>query len=376
MKITDVEVIVVRQDEVKMIGDGSQDTAVVLVHTDEGITGVGEVDSAPEVVKAIVEAPSSHDQCRGLKTILMGEDPTNIEYLWYKMYYYSYYYTRRSVGIHAMSGIDIALWDITGKKYGLPVSKLLSGRFREKIPAYCSVLMPDSKKEIDELVAHHKADCNYHGYKFGWGALGESEKKDVELVEYCRKAVGDDARLMIDIGMRWTDYKYALRVAKEYEKQKLYWLEEPFAPDRTEDFGRLADNMNISLASGEEFGTMYEFKDMLDNGKVDIVQPDMSRCGGITMAKKIADMAQLRGKKLIPHAFKTGILMGATLQLIAAIPNADMLEYCAQETVLSKNLVKHHFTLDKDGNVTIPSVPGIGVELNEEILNKYRRNAK
>ena len=130
MKITDVEVIVVRQDEVKMIGDGSQDTAVVLVHTDEGITGVGEVDSAPEVVKAIVEAPSSHDQCRGLKTILMGEDPTNIEYLWYKMYYYSYYYTRRSVGIHAMSGIDIALWDITGKKYGLPVSKLLGGRFR------------------------------------------------------------------------------------------------------------------------------------------------------------------------------------------------------------------------------------------------------
>lgn len=156
MKITDVEVIVVRQDEVKMIGDGSQDTAVVLVHTDEGITGVGEVDSAPEVVKAIVEAPSSHDQCRGLKTILMGEDPTNIEYLWYKMYYYSYYYTRRSVGIHAMSGIDIALWDITGKKYGLPVSKLLGGRFREKIPAYCSVLMPGSKKEIDELVARQK----------------------------------------------------------------------------------------------------------------------------------------------------------------------------------------------------------------------------
>lgn len=373
MKITDVEVVVVRQDNVKMIGDGSQDTAVVLVHTDEGITGIGEVDSSPEVVKAIVETPASHMQCRGLKDILIGEDPMNVEKLWYKMYYFSYYYGRRSVVIHAMSGIDIALWDITGKKLGVSVSRLIGGRFREKIPAYCSVLMPGTKKEIDELVAHHKADCNYHGYKFGWGALGQNEELDVELVKYCREAVGNDAKLMIDIGMAWTDYKYALRVSKEYEKQKLYWLEEPFAPDRTEDFGRLADNINISLASGEEFGTMYEFKEMLDFAKVDIVQPDMSRCGGITMAKKIADMAQLKGKKLIPHAFKTGILMGATLQLIAAIPNADMLEYCAQETVLSKNLVRHHFTLDSDGYVTIPDIPGIGVELNEEVLNKYRR---
>ena len=373
MKITDVEVIVVRQDEVKMIGDGSQDTAVILVHTDEGITGIGEVDSSPEVVKAIVETPASHDQCRGLKEILIGEDPTNVEYLWYKMYHYSYYYTRRSVGIHAMSGIDIALWDITGKKMGVPVSKLIGGRFREKIPAYCSVLMPETKKEIDDLVAHHKADCNYKGYKFGWGALGADEDKDIALVEYCREAVGEKTRLMINIGMRWTDYKSALRISKEYEKQKICWLEEPFAPDRTEDFGRLADNISISLASGEEFGTTYEFKDMLDNGKVDIVQPDMSRCGGITMAKKIADMAQLRGKKLIPHAFKTGILMGATLQLIASIPNSDMLEYCAQETVLSKQLVKNHFQLDSDGFVHIPTAPGIGVELNMDILDTYRR---
>ena len=373
MKITDVEVVVVRQDEVKMIGDGSQDTAIVLVHTDEGITGIGEVDSAPEVVKMIVDAPSSHDQCRGLKTILVGEDPRNIEYLWYKMYHYSYYYSRRSVGIHAMSGIDIALWDILGKKMGVSVSRLLGGRFRDKIPAYCSVLMPGTKKEIFDLVNHHKQDCNYHGYKFGWGALGESEEKDIKLVEYAREAVGSDNRLMIDIGMRWNDYKYALRVSKEYEKQNIYWLEEPFEPDYLDMFGRLSDNINVSLASGEEYGTLFEFDDLIKKGKVDIVQPDMSRCGGITMAKKIADMAMLNGKKLIPHAFKTGILMAATLQLIASIPNADMLEYCAQETVLSKGLVKHHFKLDSDGNVLIPDLPGLGIELNEEILNKYRR---
>lgn len=372
MKITDVEVIVVRQDEVKMIGDGSQDTAVILVHTDEGITGIGEVDSSPEVVKAIVETPASHDQCRGLREIIAGEDPMNVEYLWNKMYHYSYYYTRRSAGIHAMSGIDIALWDIAGKKLGVPVSALIGGRFRDRIPAYCSVLMPGTEKEIEELVAHHRSDCRYKGYKFGWGALGESEEKDIALVEYCRKAVGD-SRLMIDIGMRWDDYKYALRVAREYEKQRIYWLEEPFVPDRMSDLRRLAENTCIPIASGEEFGTVYEFEDMLANGRVDIVQPDMSRCGGITVAKKIADMAALRGKKLIPHAFKTGVLMGATLQLIAAIPNADMLEYCAQETVLSKNLVKHRFRLDGDGFVHIPDAPGIGVELNTEILDKYRK---
>ena len=373
MKITDVEVVVVRQDNVKMIGDGSQDTAVVLVHTDEGITGIGEVDSSPEVVKAIVETPASHMQCRGLREILIGENPLNVEYLWHKMYYYSYYYGRRSVGIHAMSGIDIALWDIAGKKLGVSVSRLIGGRFREEIPAYCSVLMPGTKEEIFDLFNNHKNDCNYAGYKFGWGALGKSEKSDIQLVEWCREAVGPDAKLMIDIGMAWDDYKYALRVAKEYEKQKIYWLEEPFVPDRFEDLGRLSDSVDISIASGEEFGTLYEFDEMIRSGKVDIIQPDMSRCGGITMAKKIADMAYLKGKKLIPHAFKTGILMGATLQLIASIPNADILEYCAQETVLSKNLVRHHFKLDKNGNVTIPDIPGLGVEINEEVLNKYRR---
>ena len=373
MKITDIEAIVVRQDKVKMIGDGSQDTVVVLVHTDEGITGIGEVDSAPEVVKAIIEAPASHMQCRGLKDILVGEDPLNVEYLWHKMYYYSYYYTRRSVGSHAMSGIDIALWDIAGKKLGVPVSRLIGGRFRETIPAYCSVLMPETEGEIERLVEHHKKECNYKGFKFGWGALGKSEKRDVELVRACRKAVGPDAKLMIDIGMAWTDYKSALRIAKQYEKEDLYWLEEPFAPDRTEDFKKLSDSMSISLASGEEFGTVYEFRDMIERGGVDIVQPDMSRCGGITMAKKIADLAQMHGKKLIPHAFKTGILMAATLQLIAAIPNADMLEYCAQETVFSKSLVRHHFRLDKDGNVAIPDLPGLGIELNTETLERYRR---
>ena len=169
MKITDVRAIILRQPTIEMIGDGSQDTVVILVDTDEGITGIGEVDSAPYVIKSIIDMPASHMACMGLKEILIGEDPLDVERLWRKMYDLSIYHGRRSVVIHAMSGIDMALWDIVGKKFGVPTGKALGGTYRDKIQAYCSVLMPATEKEINELVEKHM-DKGYQGMKLGWGA--------------------------------------------------------------------------------------------------------------------------------------------------------------------------------------------------------------
>jgi len=131
----------------------------------------------------------------------------------------------------------------------------------------------------------------------------------------------------------------------------------------------------MRISSGEEIGTLFEFDELINRCNIDIVQPDISRCGGITIAKKIVDMAHKKGITLIPHAFKTGILMSATLHLIANIPNALWLEYVNQETVLSKTLVKKHFTIDENGIVNIPKAPGLGIELDEEVLNFYRVDA-
>ena len=373
MKITDVEAIVVRQDEISLIGDGSQDTALIRVTTDEGIVGYGEIDSAPEVMKAIIEAPSSHEVCRGIKELLVGEDPLRIEYLWQKMYKYTYYYGRRSAGIHAMSGVDMALWDIAGKYYKVPTYRLLGGGFRTEIPAYCSVLMPGTEDEIRELV-ESKAYANFRGFKFGWGALGESPKKDIQLVEWARKYVGDDKDLMIDIAMRWRDAKTGIKMVHALEDYNLKWLEEPFTPDNIEAYKRLCGEVDTWISAGEEVGTLQEFDTLINYCGIDLVQPDMSRCGGLTVAKKVADMVSLRSKTLIPHAFKTGVLMGASLQLIAAIDCTIYLEYVEQDTVLSKHLIKDHFRPDADGIVQIPQKPGFGFEIDEDVLARYRRS--
>ena len=210
MKIVDVRSVILRQPTVEMIGDGSQDTIVILIDTDEGITGIGEVDSAPDVVKSIINMPASHMACMGLKELLIGEDPLDVERLWRKMYSKSIYYGRRSAAIHAMSGIDLALWDIIGKKLGITVGKALGGTYRNRIQAYCSVLMPGTEAEIEELVSKHMSK-GYQGMKLGWGALGESFEKDIRLVKAARKTLGPNKKLMIDIGMRWTDVKSGRR---------------------------------------------------------------------------------------------------------------------------------------------------------------------
>lgn len=373
MKITDIEAIVVSQDRIELIGDGSQDTVLIKISTDEGITGYGEVDSSPYVVKSIVDTASSHMVCRGIREILLGEDPLRIEYLWNKMYELTYYYGRRSAAIHAISGIDTALWDIYGKKLGLPVYKLMGGGFREEIPAYCSVLMPETEQEIREIVERN-AHINFRGFKFGWGALGQSPKKDCQLVEWARKYVGDDRELMIDIGMLWKDSKTAIRTVRDLYDYNLRWIEEPFTPDNLDGYRRLCGSVDTWISAGEEVGPLPEFKELIDDCRIDLIQPDISRCGGLTVAKKVSDMAELRGVPLIPHAFKTGVLMSASLHLIGAIPNALYLEYCKQETVLSKTLIRNHFQPDASGMVQIPQEPGLGIEIDEEVLSRFRRN--
>ena len=371
MIITDVEAVVLKQKNIEMIGDGSQDTVVVLVRTDEGITGIGEVDSNPYVVKQIIESPASHMACIGLRDVVVGEDAFDVEKIWRKMFEKSYYYGRRSVAIHAMSGIDMAIWDALGKKLGLPVSKLLGGTFRTKIQAYCSVLMPGTEEEIKELIDRHM-NGGYQGMKLGWGALAQDYKKDVQLVRWARKHLGDDKELMIDIGMLWKDVKMAVAAAKEFEKERVFWIEEPFRPDDLESYRYLRDRTACHISGGEEVGTMFEFDDLLKNGCVDVVQPDLSRCGGLTVARKLTDMAMLRKVTVVPHAFKTNILMAATLQYIASLPDAWYLEFCEQDTELRQKLTKPIFGIDSDGYVQIPQRPGLGIDIDWDVFEYYR----
>jgi L-alanine-DL-glutamate epimerase-like enolase superfamily enzyme len=375
MKITDVEAIVLRQPALNDdIADGSQDDLVILVHTDEGITGIGEVDSAPEAVRALVQAPGSHAIANSLHDLLVGEDPTDPERLWQKMYRGLIYIGRRGIALHAISGIDIALWDIKGKAEGKPVCELLGRPVQhEKIRAYASMLMPDEPETVRERVGALR-EQGFTAVKLGWGPLGKDADKDVELAAAAVEAADGTVTILIDAGHGYVDdAKRAIGVARELEKLgDVFWLEEPFLPDEYEAYAELADAVDIRVAAGEQDTTLWGFRELIERGRVDLVQPDVTRCGGISELVKIAELARERGVETVPHAWKSGIIKAASLHTNAVLPDATFQEYCVADTPINQTLVKERMPLDADGFVAVPTGPGLGIELDEEVLERYR----
>ena len=371
MRITDVEAIVLRQPALNQgIADGSQDDLVVRVSTDAGIVGIGEVDSAPEVVRAVIDAPASHAIASGLRQVLIGEDPLEVEALWHKMYRAAIYYGRRGVALHALSGIDIALWDIKGKALGKPVSELLGGPRRSRVRAYASTLMPETEAETERHVAGLIERFGFTAVKLGWGPLGRDPEHDVRLARAARRAAGDAVDVLIDAGLGYgADADTAIRVARELEQLGIFWLEEPFWPDELEAYARLADSVDIRVAAGEEDTTVWGFRELIERGHVDVVQPDVTRCGGITELLRIAEYAASQGKACVPHAWKSGIIKAASLHVNAVLADALFQEYCVADTPLNTRLTRQTFPV-RDGYVDVPTAPGLGVDLDPDVLEQ------
>jgi L-alanine-DL-glutamate epimerase-like enolase superfamily enzyme len=373
VKITDVEAIVLRQAEVNEgIADGSQDDLVVLVHTDEGITGIGEVDSSPELVQALVQAPSSHAVAVSLRDVLIGEDPLDVERLWQKMYRGLIYFGRRGIAVHAISGLDIALWDIKGKTLGKPVHELLGTPYRTRVRAYASMLMPDTTAEVAEAVTALK-EQSFTAVKLGWGPLGQDPKQDVALAAAAKEAGGEGVEIMIDSGLGYVaDAKTAIAVAREYERLGIYWMEEPFEPDEYEAYAELADTVDLRVTAGEQDATWWGFRELIDRAHVDLVQPDVTRCGGITETLRIAELAHAQGKETVPHAWKSGIIKAASLHCNAVMPDGIWQEYCVADTPIAKRLTVQRLPIEDDGCVAVPTAPGLGVDIDEDVLASLR----
>ena len=373
MRITDVEAIVLRQPSVdEGIADGSQDDLVVLVHTDEGITGIGEVDSAPEVVAALIHGHGSHAVAIGLRELLVGEDPLHVERLWHKMYRGTIYVGRRGVTVHAISGIDIALWDIKGKALGKPVCELIGEPLRDRVRAYASRLMPDTPAETSEAVAELRAQ-GFTAVKLGWGPLGSDADRDIGLAAAAREAGGPDVEILIDAGLGYVDdVARARRAAHGLEELGVSWLEEPFEPDEYEAYAELADTVEIPVAAGEQDVTRWGFRELIERGHVDIVQPDVTRCGGITEMLRIAELAHSHGVATVPHAWKSGIIKAASLHVNAVLPEALFQEYCVAETPINRELTVQRLPIEADGCIAVPTIPGLGVELDDDVVDRLR----
>ena len=373
MKITDVEAVVLRQPAIdEGIADGSQDDLVILVSTDEGVTGIGEVDSAPEAVRALVHQRGSHAVATGLRDALIGEDPLDVERLWDKMYRSVIYVGRRGIAIHAISGIDIALWDIKGKALGKPVCELLGTPVHERVRAYASMLMPDTPEETSERVAALR-EQGFTAVKLGWGPLGADPDHDVRLAAAAREAGGDGVEIMIDAGLGYVaDAQTAIRVAREFEELGVYWLEEPFEPDEYEAYAELADAVEIPIAAGEQDVTRWGFRELIERGRVDLVQPDVTRCGGITEMLRIAEVAREHDVSYVPHAWKSGIIKAASLHVNAVLPEALFQEYCIAETEINTKLTQQLLPLEADGCIVVPTAPGLGVDLDMDVFESLR----
>ncbi len=369
MKITRVEPIHLRLPNVNERCDGSQETLVVQVHTDAGITGVGEADSSSHVARAIIEAPLSHKICRGLAECVLGQDPFEIDRLIHRMYEGSIFFGRQGAVIQAMSGVEIALWDIMGKATGRPVYQLLGGGFRKTFRAYASILFGDTPAETGRM-ARELAGQGFRAVKFGWGPMGQSEQSDIALVRAARQGLGPDIELMVDAGLCW-DTATAIRRACQFEEFNLTWLEEPLHPDNIDGYARLSARAPMRIAAGEEICDIKEFQQMMDVGGIDVAQVDVTRVGGLARSKRIGWDSAERHRLCVNHSYKTGINIAASLHFVAALPNTQYFEYCVEQGALRQGLTRQRFPVI-DGNISVPEEPGLGVELDEAVVEQFR----
>ena len=386
MKITKVEssILLVPDYESKACSS-AQDDIVVRVYTDDGIVGIGETDTNPWATKAYIESPSTHIMSVGLRELLVGEDPLQTEALWDKMYEATAMSGRRGLGICAIGALDMALWDVKGKAFGKPVWELLGGAKQPRIRPYASLLPKGNTIEeytenlIDKLVQAKgdgftaaKLEVCVNG-PYSHMGLQEDDSEIVKIVAACREAVGENMILMVDVAYCWNDWRAALRTIQQLEQYDIYFFETPLRSDDLDGYAALADRSPVRIAAGEWLQTRFEFKDLIDRGRVDIVQPDIGRVGGLTEAKRVVDYGSLRGKLVVPHCWKTGIGIAASAHLAATASNCPFIEFLPgdlSESALRRELVRDEVGM-VDGYIPLPRKPGLGIELSDDAIKKY-----
>jgi L-rhamnonate dehydratase len=368
MKITDVEALYLRLpvvDETRT--DSSQDALIIRISTDAGITGWGEVDGCPSVAKAVIEAPVSHTQVKGLRHVLLGQDPMQTEFLWKLMYESTSYYGRGGAVIQTMAGIDLALWDIKGKALEQPVWALLGGT-PGKLRAYSSNMF-QMTTEATVVRAKAAIDAGFTAVKFGWEPFGRSGLDlDIRYIEAIKSVTGDKIQFMLDVGHVW-DAKTAIQRCRAFEPYDLAWVEEPLHPDDYVGYASLCATAIQHIAAGEQECTVPGFVRLIGEGRINLAQVDLTRCG-FTQAMKIAAIAARSGIRVANHCFTTDINVAAALHFLASIPNALILEYGVEPGEISRSLARNPIRI-KDGHVSVPEDPGLGVEPNLDVIERY-----
>jgi L-rhamnonate dehydratase len=363
MRITEVICQILRIHQVENRTAGTQDSLLVRVRTDTGLEGIGEGDSQPEVIKAIIDAPFSHNIACGLRELLIGEDPLETERLWQKLYRRTMYFGRSSVTITAMAAIDMALWDLKGKHFGEPIHRLLGGKQHDRFQAYASILFGRDGHETRDI-AQRWRDDGYQAIKFGWEPMGKSEALDIELVRCAREGTGDGI-VLVDAGCVW-DARTALRRAKSFEEFNIGWLEEPLRPDDIEGYRWLRDRSPVTIAGGEEECGRESWRPLIDARALDVYQVDLAR-NGFTEAAYIRQRVEEIGARLCNHCYTSPVTVAASLHWLSTCRDAFIFEDCVEDSPLRHELAEVPLRAI-DGWIAVPDGPGLGVTLDEDFV--------
>jgi L-rhamnonate dehydratase len=375
MKITDIEAIHLRVEDPNIgLFDGSYDDCVIRMKTDEGFTGIGEVESLAPAIQAIVNAPPAHNHARGLRELLIGRDPTCPQELWELMYDATDYIGRRGLIMHAIGGIDMALWDIKGQAEEKPVHELLGGLRRNRVEAYGTIYpMARTEEGVERQVEDAMLRLRLRNVKFAADPWWMDDlQKTARLLQVARRTLGSDCGLIVDAALSYKTAEEGLRLLPVLKQAGILFLEAPLPLDDWEGHARMASD-GVPLGVGDLGLThVHEFIEAMDRGGAAICQPDISQVGGFTGLMKIAGAARQRGKRVITHGYKTSIIIAANLHFLANHWTAELLEYSTSKSPLRWGTTEEQFLVGDDGKVAVPMSPGLGVHLSEEIVRKYR----
>lgn len=337
---------------------------LVAVYTDEGLTGWGSVFTNDDLVRAALHV---------MEPLYVGENALEPDRVTEKLHAHTFWTGRGGTLTHAISGINIALWDILGRATSQPVGRLLGGRYRDRVRPYASLLMRADDVMAEQLTALRAS--GFRAFKIGWGPFGRHDgASDEQLVRRAREAVGPDALLMVDAGASdafWRqDYQWAVRTARMLAAYDVYWFEEPLPPDHLHDYVQLRRHSPVPIASGEVLTRRQAFAPWIDQHALDIVQPDVTKVGGLSEARRILWRAEDAGVRFVPHGWNTAIGLAADLQLASAGVHTDLVEYLAGSAFVD-DLVETPWQLDADGMLRVPERPGLGIELDLDLVERY-----
>ena len=337
---------------------------LVAVHTDAGLVGLGSCFTSAALVHAALEE---------LRPLCVGETALEPERLSEKLHQTTFWMGRGGAITHAISGIDLALWDLLGKATGQPVGRLLGGRYRDEVRPYASLLMKEPDALASELV--QLSEQGWSAFKIGWGPFGRVDAAlDRAIVSAAREAVGPSALLMVDAGGSDAffpgDLRWAIATAKMLGEYDVAWFEEPLQPDALQDFVTLRDRSPVPIAGGEVLTRRQSFSPWLTAGAFDIVQPDVTKVGGLSDQRRIGLQAEDLGVRLVPHGWNTAIGLAADLQLASALPRTNLVEYLVGSAYVD-DLARHPWVINQSGMLRIPDEPGLGIALDPDALRRF-----